>query len=174
MALIAEDGTGKSDAESYNSVAEVSAFLAKTGEDAGWLALAGDTVREQVARKATRALDTEWTHRGAKKSSTQALEWPRAYAYDDDGYAYSSVALPQRLKEAHAQLCGVAAGSGGTPADIQPDQTEPGDVQAESISVGPIALSTTFAGGRSASAYYRKVQGLLSELTESGMLMERA
>ena len=174
MALVVEDGTGKSDAESYNSVAEVSAYLAKTGEDAGWLALASDTVREQVARKVTRALDTEHTFRGEKKTAAQALEWPRSYAYDDDGFLYSDTAVPARLKEAHAQLCAVAAGSGGTQTDIQPDQTEPGSVQAEAVSVGPISISTTFTGGRSQVAYYRKVTRLLSELTESASVLERA
>ena len=172
MALVVEDGTGKVDAESYDSVAGISATLAKTGEDAAWLALASETIREQVARKATRVLDSEYRFRGVKGTAGQALEWPRLDARDDDGYAYESNAVPTRLKQALAQLC--AAGS-VTGADLQPDQTTPGTVESESISIaGVISESITYQGGKSQSVFYRKAEGLLSELIETAGILERA
>ena len=171
MALIVEDGTGMATAESYLSVADVSAVLALTGEDAAWLALASDTVREQVARKVMRALENERTFRGQKKTAEQALEWPRVYATDDDGFLYEDTSIPEKLKTAFAVLCAAASVSG---ADLQPTQTTPGAVQSKSIRVGKIAIETTYSGGQSQVAFYRKAESLLAELVESSDVMVRA
>lgn len=171
MALIVEDGTGKSDAESYLSVSDISAVLAKTGEDAAWLALASDTIREQVARRVFRALDNEHFFRGEKKTAAQAGEWPRVNAYDDDGFLYSDTSLPAKLKTAFAVLCAAASVPG---ADLQPTQTAPGQVQSKSISVGKISIATSYTGGQSQVAYQRKAESLLSELVEDTTAMVRA
>lgn len=171
MALVVEDGTGKADAESYNSLSEVTTTLTKTGEETAWLALASDTIREQVARKVTRAMDTEHRFRGTKKKQEQALEWPKVDAFDDDGWPYPDDSLPARLKQAHAVLCAAASVPG---ADLQPDQTEPGAIESESISVGKISISTTYAGGKDQEVYYRKAESLLAELVEPAGILERA
>ena len=169
MALIVEDGSGMSDAEAYLSVSDISSELAKTGEDAAWLALASDTVREQVARKAMRFLENERTVRGWKEFETQALEWPRVCATDDDGFVY--VGIPAKLKQAFALLCAAGAVSG---ADLQPTQAQPGQVQSKSLQVGKISISTTYSGGQSQVAFHRKAESLLSELVESSSLTVRA
>lgn len=171
MVLLVEDGSGLSTAESYLSVADVSAVLALTGEDAAWLALANDTAREQVARKAMRALENEHTFRGEKKTAAQALEWPRVNAEDDDGFLWESTEIPAKLKTAFALLCAAAAVSG---ADLQPTQTEPGSLQSKSIGLGKISISKTWAGGQSQVVFYRKAESLLSELVESSDVMVRA
>ncbi len=149
----------------------MSAILAKTGEDAAWLALASDTVREQVARKVTRRMDTEERFRGSKKTAEQARQWPRVDAEDDSGWQYSDTSLPSNLKEAHAVLCAAASVVG---ADIQPDQTEPGEVKSESITVGKIAIATTYAGSRSQEVFYRRAEALLAQLVEPAGVLERA
>lgn len=170
MALIVEDGTGKADAESYNSVAEVSSILALTGEGAAFDALA-ESVQEQLARKVNRAIDTEYLHRGRKKTSTQAAEWPRVGAYDDDGFAYSDTSIPARLKTAHALLCGEAAVTG---VDLQPNVDEPGGVESESVRVGPITVSTTYSGAKGQEVFYRKADAMLAELVEDSSVIRRA
>lgn len=78
MALIVEDGTGKADAESYISVADATAYHAARG-NAAWAALASDTVREQALRAATDYMLQSYRYRwaGARKTATQALDWPR-------------------------------------------------------------------------------------------------
>lgn len=171
MSLIVEDGTGKVDAESYNSVAEIIAILTKTGEEAAFAALGSVTIQEQVARKATRKMDSELSYRGEKKTAEQSLEWPRIGAVDNDGWIYSSTSLPAKLKEGHAQYCAAASVAG---ADLQPDQSTPGEIESESITVGPISVATTYAGSQSQSVFYRKATALLSELTESAQVLERA
>lgn len=102
MALVVEDGTGKTDAESYVSVAEADAYLtARYPNTLAWFSKAsGD--KEQALRNATDYVNTEYAGRwiGTRKSSTQALEWPRYDAYDPDGYAIASDSLPSKLKAA--------------------------------------------------------------------------
>jgi hypothetical protein len=171
VALIVEDGTGKSDAEAYDSLAGVTAELTKYGEEAAWLALVSDTVREQVARKAFRRMNSEPRYRGTKKTDTQAGEWPRVHAYDDDGWAYPDDEVPRALKEAFAQFCAEGSVPG---ADLQPNETTPGTIKSESVSIGPISEAITYESAKSSSVYYRKAQSLLRELVDPGGILERA
>ena len=52
MAIVVEDGTGKSTAESYISVADASTYHTARGNTA-WAALTTDALREAALRKAT-------------------------------------------------------------------------------------------------------------------------
>lgn len=99
MALEVEDGTGKSNADSYVSAADATTYHAAYG-NAAWAALT-DASKEVALRKATRYIDTHYKFRGTKKLSTQALEWPRYdYATDDIDETWP----PLRLKNACCEL----------------------------------------------------------------------
>lgn len=78
--LIVEDGTGLANAESFISVADATAYHLARGNDA-WAAIATDTIREQLLRKATDYMQGQyreiWT--GYMLKPTQALAWPRYY-----------------------------------------------------------------------------------------------
>lgn len=88
MALVVEDGTAKSDAESYVSVADCTTYHTARGNTA-WTGLASDTVREQYLRKATTYMVQKYRMRwkGDRVSSTQALDWPRNFVQYAD-YAF--------------------------------------------------------------------------------------
>lgn len=119
--LIVEDGTGKANAESYTSVADASAYHTARG-NAAWAALASDTVREQLLRKATDAMMQMFAGRwaGTRVSSTQALDWPRynvpmkdgpanlPYSYGVASY-YPSNTIPAAVARACAELALKAA-----------------------------------------------------------------
>ena len=83
MSLICEDGSGKSDSESYISVADASSYHTARGNTA-WAALATDALREAALRRATdymrQAYRSRW--QGYKVNEDQALDWPR---YDVGG-----------------------------------------------------------------------------------------
>lgn len=85
MSLIVEDGTGKSDAESYISVADATAYHAARG-NADWAAIATDAIREQLLRKATSYMVGQYRLRwnGYRYTDTQALDWPRAWVPKPD------------------------------------------------------------------------------------------
>lgn len=115
MALVIEDGTGKADAESYVSVADADTYLtARYPNTLAWFALA-EGAKEQALRLATDYVDTEYTGRwiGTRKTSTQALEWPRIDALDIHGFIVASRALPQKLKTAVIEAARLMT-SGGT------------------------------------------------------------
>lgn len=140
MPLIVEDGTARADAESYSSVAEATAYHAARG-NAAWAALADDTVREQLLRKATEYMQQAYRNRWAsfRVTSTQALDWPRAYVPIPDapyGYGSSSAYVPNNIvpvevKRACAELA-LTASTGALAADL--DRTTKREV------VGPIEV----------------------------------
>lgn len=79
MSLIVEDGSGKSNSESYISVADADTYHSNRG-NTDWAALT-TTVKEQLLRKATEYMVAVYRLRwdGYRYVNTQALDWPRIY-----------------------------------------------------------------------------------------------
>lgn len=128
MALVVEDGTGKSDAEAYISVADASAHLASRGFVL-WATMS-DAEKEQALRRATdymlQVYRLRWA--GVRASTTQALDWPREWVpiKDWDGLTvngqplqtqgyYASNVVPAEVQRANADLAYKAAGGELTP-----------------------------------------------------------
>ncbi len=128
MALIVEDGTGKSDAESFVSLADADDYFTKYGEPA-----------ETALRMGTQYIEVskagQWE--GKKRLSTQALAWPRNEVYDESGYLVLSNTIPSRLKQA---TCEAALewlkrkDSGG----LLPTQESSGTISRERIKLGDL------------------------------------
>jgi hypothetical protein len=160
MALIVEDGTSKADAESYVSVVDASAYHSARGNSA-WAALASDTVREQCLRKATDYMQQVYRGRwaGYRKTSTQALDWPRQEVPFNDagGYAYyADDAVPVEVKNACAELAWRAA-SGELAADLSQ--------RVKREKVDAIEVEYTETGPQ--YAQYRAIDNLLAPLLKS-------
>lgn len=166
MSLIVEDGSGLSTAESYLSVADCDAYHTARGNSA-WTGTSG--AKEIALRKATQYLDAEYgrSWQGWRVTSTQALSWPR-YDVEVDGHCVESTTIPQKLKDATAELAMRAL-----TADLLSDEDEPGSIAAESVTVGPISVSTDYAGARSQQTGYPLVEAILSELVLGGTLVRR-
>lgn len=110
MALEVEDGTGKSNAESYESVSNADTYHAARGR-ADWAGLA-EAVKEQALRRATDYIDMRFgpRFRGDRLSAEQALQWPRLSAYDNSGLSYSGTrVIPPQLTRACSEYALVAA-----------------------------------------------------------------
>ena len=73
MALIIEDGTGLSNAESYIDVAFADTYFLKRGI----IQWAGLTNREQLIVRAMDYIENNYTYQGTKLLSTQSLQFPR-------------------------------------------------------------------------------------------------
>ena len=84
MSLIVEDGTGKSDAESYINVADADTYHTNRG-NTDWIELT-TTKKEQLLRKATDYLVQVYRMRwkGVRVSATQALDFPRNFMERED------------------------------------------------------------------------------------------
>ena len=91
LILIQEDGGGRADANSYASAADGDAYHAGHLYASAWTA-AATAQKEAALVMATRLIDAACQFNGWKRSSAQALQWPRAGALDpDQGSARRSV-----------------------------------------------------------------------------------
>ena len=106
MALNVENGSGLPNADSYVTVAEADAYLAKYGqdEDSSWSS-ATEAQKEDAIRRATQEYlegiyYNAW--RGSIKTKTQRLSWPRIGSHDDAGRMIDSSVVPDQIKEASA------------------------------------------------------------------------
>jgi hypothetical protein len=115
LTLVVEDGTGKSNANTFQSVADVTARLAAVPFATAWALAASVTDKqEQCAIEATALLGRlPWD--GVRTFLTQSLAFPRALLSTPDGYAIASNAMPAWLLDAHARICNTLAGLEATP-----------------------------------------------------------
>jgi hypothetical protein len=167
MALVVEDGTGKSDAESYLSVADADAYHTAHG-NTGWTG--DDAVKEVALRLATRWLNATYQARwiGDRFSSGQALSWPREDA-EVDGYVLDAADLPQQLLDATAELA-LKQVEGDT---LFADMSDEGTLKSTTVRVGPITDSKTYQGGSRGIKRYRLAEALVSVLLKPGSQLQR-
>lgn len=121
MSLITEDGTGRSDSESYISVADADTYHSNIG-NAGWASLT-TTVKEQLLRKATNYMvqvyRLSWA--GIRKNDTQSLDFPRYLVPKYDNGAmysyYDENSVPKEVKDACCEFA-LKANSGSLAPDL--------------------------------------------------------
>jgi hypothetical protein len=165
MTLIVEDGTGKSDSESYISVADADAYMQTRGFSI-WVNLS-ELEKEQALRRATDYMQQVYRLRwkGDRVSSTQALDWPRNFVQYADyafitrngaqqigGYFYYPAdEVPEEVARACAQLALLAAAG-----DLYPEQGQA--VKREEI--GPIKVE--YQDYTSAGRKFPAVDGIIA------------
>jgi len=156
VALVVEDGSGLSNSESYISVADATTYHSVRG-NTDWAALASDTVREQLLRKANDYLKAQYrlAWAGARKTTTQALDWPRVWvpvpdlstryigSYYPAGY-FPNDEIPPEVKAAAAILALIA-----NAGPLMPDIAR----TVKSESVGPISVTYADNGPRQYPLY---------------------
>jgi hypothetical protein len=81
LTLILEDGTGKADANSYASRADGNAYHEGHTAAGDWTA-ATDAQKDAALVMATRVIDAMFRFGGWKRTTTQALLWPRVQCPD--------------------------------------------------------------------------------------------
>ena len=83
LTLIKEDGTARSDANSYADAAEGDAYHEGHLYATDWTGANAATKAASLVL-ATRLIDAYYKFRGFKVRDAQALQWPRDFARDDD------------------------------------------------------------------------------------------
>lgn len=167
MAFIVEDGTGLASAESYVSVSEADSYHELRG-NTSW-----DSIddKEALLRKATDYMQGKYGGHwaGYKKSTTQALDWPREEVLIKDrpsNYVvyYDNDSVPNAVKHACAILALRAYSN-----DLLADQGQ----RKVSVQVGPI--STTYDTSSSPATRYLEVDNMLAPFfkTAGGIRMIR-
>lgn len=112
LALIKEDGSGLANANAYADVAEGDAYHEGHLYATDWTGASSGTKAAALVM-ATRMIDAYFQFRGYKAHDSQALQWPREFARDDDalrshGFAvlvqrdeyFASNAVPKLLRDA--------------------------------------------------------------------------
>jgi hypothetical protein len=129
MALILEDGSGKTNSQTYVLGADVAAYARLYG-------LAPPVSADADIMKAMRYVEGAYYERwiGLKKTENQALSWPRAYAVRRDGWTVDESEIPKELKDA---VCALALRSRNGD-NLIPDLTRSDSVLEEQI--GPIRV----------------------------------
>jgi len=134
MALIVENGTGLAGAESYASVADCALYATNRGFT---FPATPVPAAEQALRRATEWIDATYRGRfsGVRVNDRdQALEWPRSYALDIDGYSIDGFSVP---KEVFWATCEAAIRELATPGSMSPDLERGGGIKSlEAGSVG--------------------------------------
>lgn len=137
MALIVEDGTGMSTAESFASVAAADTRLAALG-NTNWANLT-TTEKEQALRRATAYMEQAYRLRwqGMRATSAQALSWPRSWV-SVDGYAVAADTVPADIANACIDLAFKAA-AGDLNADLERPviREKVGPIETEYAAYGP-------------------------------------
>jgi hypothetical protein len=159
VALIVEDGSQVSGAESYISLTAAAAYHSARG-NAAWAALASDTVREQLLRKATDYMIEVYRQawQGRRVTATQALDWPR-YGVYLDGFLSDDDFVPVEVQNACAVLA-LKAQSGPLVQDTTQTRVR--------VKVGPI--ETEFDPYSPQTKRYTSIDRMLAPfLTYSGV-----
>lgn len=130
MAFVVEDGTAKADANSYVAIAEADGYFADRGITA-WTG--ADAVKQAALVKATDYIEGRFGQRfiGSKKTTTQALAWPRTGAAD-----FADTVIPVGLRRACCEYA-VRALSAALAPDLKVDASGL-TVVATKKKIGPI------------------------------------
>ena len=155
MAFTVEDGTGLASANAYVAVSFIDDYHADRG-NTKW---AGTTaVKQSAIIRATDYVDKRFRtmFRGTRGGATQALEWPRVNAVNDNGFFLEGV--PTALKKAIAEyalraiLYNVLIPDAKLPSPQQSmvagatnaTSANTGVVKSEEKTIGPITKKTTY------------------------------
>lgn len=165
-ALVVETGTGSATANSYCTELFATTYFQNQGGNTAWDA-ADKIQRERALMRATFWIDQTYGDRfvGLRSVNTQALEWPRSFAYDRQGEDISGV--PLALQRATAEI---ARRYLEDSAQFFADTAAASNVLEDSVSVGPISISKTYAGTKDTAKKFVVVDRLfqVAGLIESG------
>lgn len=165
-ALVVETGTGSATANSYATELFCTTYFQNQGGNTAWDA-ADKIQRERALMRATFWIDQTYGDRfvGLRSVNTQALEWPRSFAYDRQGDDISGV--PLALQRATAEI---ARRYLEDSAQFFADTAAASNVLQDSVSVGPISISKTYAGTKDTAKKFVIVDRLfqVAGLIESG------
>jgi hypothetical protein len=110
LTLVKEDGTGKSDANSYANAADGDAYHDGHLYASAWTG-ATTANKEKALVLATRLIDAEYQFNGFRANDDQALQWPRENCPDPEGDrsagpepVLSGDAVPRAVVDATCEL----------------------------------------------------------------------
>jgi hypothetical protein len=168
MALVVEDGTGITGANTYETLANVETYCEERGLT-DWTNSADDDAKEQAILRGMDYLES-LSYKGDKADYANELEWPRVGWYSDVAYGtieYTTGAydqdIPDRLKRA---LCRAAYEEFLVPGCLQVTLSKADYIKRQKVDV----IETEYFDGAelAATPTYQVVIGHLKGLLRGG------
>lgn len=150
MAIVVEDGTGLSTANSYISEAELTTYATNRG-----VTISG--TNSELIYKAMDYLES-FKFIGVKYSKAQALQFPRVGVVIDR-FVIDYNEIPQLLKDAQAEIC-LSIDSGDNPLENQTRETK-----SEKVDVITVEYTDTARASVYLTAAHAKLDKLIDEST---------
>ena len=173
MALEVEDGTGKTNADSYLSVDDADAYWDNHGQLSAWMD-STTAQKEEALRVGTQYLDMNYgpAWKGSRTNGTQALDFPRSDMVDRDEYNIDSDSIPTKLEHATAE----AAYRHRNETDgLFPDvSASDSGVKRERVRVGEIEDEKEYSGAKVTTKQFLKIDALVRDFVHGGLILERA
>lgn len=165
MALVVEDGTGKADAESPQSVTDLDAWAVKLNWGSAWPAVGVDVAKKEAwAREANDWLEAQFSHRieAAPLNPEQRLTFPaNGFVYPRGRTLPAGAWLPIEWAKAHALATFEA--SQGT---LSPNLERGGQVIEETVDV----ITTRWADSAPAETTFQKIRDAARALWDFGYI----
>lgn len=164
MAIVVEDGTGKTDANAFISIAYFKAYCDARGHD---YSAYSDTLIEQGIVRATAFMSDsyKWAGERIKGRSAigggQGLAWPRWDVVDDDGYSVPADSVPDEIERATAE---VTRRELATPGAMTPDYNPSLRVKSKNVKAGPVSSATEYDMSRTDAGSVRPVLLVVRDL----------
>ena len=153
MALIIEDGTIVTGAQSYVSASDCRIYALARG-----LKFTDDAAGEQALVRATTWLDSAYPWTGARTGGRgQPLQWPRQNVTDVEGNPIANDEIPQEVVSA---CCEAAVRELAKPGSLSPDYTPAKRIKSASVDG---AVSVEYVGG-SEMPISTVIDGILTSL----------
>jgi len=128
----------------------------------GWVTVGTDAVKEVYLRRATQYLDREFLYLGYPAEEAQALQWPRHLGKYIDGYWIEATEIPQKLKDAQAEMAWLIH------EGLDPfASTDAGAVKSLAVQAGSVSSTTVYEGGR-VNPRQMAIRGLVSRYLAAG------
>jgi hypothetical protein len=169
MSLVVEDGTGKSNSESFCSVADADTYHSNYGNTTWASQTTAD--KEVALRKATQYLCHRYVHawQGVKTEIDQALEWPRVGVVDGSGFHVDYDEIPQKVRDATSVLALSALSE-----SLYTDESTPGRIKRTRSKVDVLEDETEYMGGSLQQKQYTLAHELIKEFLASLHKLSRA
>lgn len=118
ITIVVEDGTGKVDANAFDSLANLDTYFSDRG-NAAWAAVVDAEVKKAAMVRASTYMTAVWqtSWKGRRLTRAQALDWPRLGASTgdttnlqnfvittSDGFLIGQNEIPREVKQAFAEL----------------------------------------------------------------------
>ena len=154
MSIIVEDGTGKTNSNSYISVDDFKTYWSDRGEE--FTGVTPEVIATWLIR-GTDFIDAQYLFLGYPTSAdTQSLQWPRKGVRDTKGVIIDDDEIPKELLQA---ICLI-----GKEVRTVKDLSSKVDTGVSSKKIGPV--STSYKSGYVAE--YKSVSNALGSLVRSG------